>query len=178
MHTELATVPDFTLPLHSRQPGDCKRSLTNPEASRMQRSEDLKRLLETRIASYRDSARRPQMLSVWFYVLSLLPMLSLASIALIHPQVIKELSLAAVLAFCGLVLTITVWQFGAHYSRLAESNHQRARQLEDLLIYAAAIPEELWPAKEFLKLVLAGRQQGVTVLPSVSFDDDAAKESQ
>ena len=25
MHTELATVPDFTLQRHSRQPGDCKR---------------------------------------------------------------------------------------------------------------------------------------------------------
>jgi hypothetical protein len=25
MHTELATVPDFTLLRHSRQPGDCKR---------------------------------------------------------------------------------------------------------------------------------------------------------
>ena len=105
-------------------------------------------------------------------------MLSVASIAFIHPQVIKEISLAAVLAVCGLVLTITIWQFGAHYSRLAESNHQRARELEDLLMYTVAIPEESWPAKEFLKLVLAGRQQGVTALPSVSFDDDAAKESQ
>jgi hypothetical protein len=144
----------------------------------MQRSDDLKRLLETRIASYRDLARRPQLLGLWLYVLSLLPILSLASIALIYPQVIKEVSLASVLALCGLLLTITVWQFGAHYSRLAESNHQRARQLEDLLIYTVAIPEESWPAKEFLKLVLVGRQPGVTVLPSVSFDDDAAKEPQ
>ena len=76
------------------------------------------------------------------------------------------------------MLTITIWQFGGHFSRLAESDHQRARQLEDLLIYVAAIPEESWPAKEFLELVLAGRQQGVTVMPSVSFDEDAAKESQ
>jgi hypothetical protein len=144
----------------------------------MQRSDDLKRLLETRIASYRDSARRPQILGVSFYALSLLPVLSLVSIALVHPQVIKDLSVAAVLAFCGLVLTIIVWQLGAHYSRLAETNHQRARQLEDLLMYTVAIPEESWPAKEFLKVVLAGRQQGVTVLSSVPFDEDAAKESQ
>jgi hypothetical protein len=27
MHTELATVPDFTLQRHSRQPGDCGRYL-------------------------------------------------------------------------------------------------------------------------------------------------------
>ena len=42
MHTELATVPDFTLPRDSRQPGDCERYLAKETVS----EQILKRLQE------------------------------------------------------------------------------------------------------------------------------------
>jgi hypothetical protein len=140
--------------------------------SSTQRTVDVKQLLDARIASEKAAARGPGTASLALFSTSLAPPVALATCVFWIGVGQQTPWVAAVMTIGCLSLTFTIWQFGSRFAKQSEIARRRVRQLEDLQIYIVSVPENEWPAKELLKVVLTGRRQwfGST---AIDFSDSA-----
>jgi len=140
----------------------------------MNRATAMKDILEKRIASEVSQISRNRMLGLFFMSGALLPLAFLVPcVVWMFPTNASGWAIVAVAAGC-LTATLAIWNIGSHFTRLASSQSQRARQMEDLLLYFLSVPEEEWPAKEMLQVVITGRQPAFG--PSLDFAATRTKE--
>lgn len=124
----------------------------------MSRATAMKEILEKRIALQTSQVFRNQMLALFIKSVALLPLAFLVPCAIwMFPTNASGMAIIAVAAGC-LAATLVIWNIGWQFTNVASSRTQRAQQLEDLLLYFLSVPEEDWPAKEMLQIVVTGRQ--------------------
>jgi hypothetical protein len=133
----------------------------------MNRATAMKEILDKRIASEISQISKNRLLGLLFMSGALLPLGFLVPcVVWIFPTSESAWVIVAVAAGC-LSATLAIWNIGSYFTGLASSQTQRARQMEDLLLYFLSIPEEEWPAKEMLEVVITGRQPAFGPFTSV-----------
>ena len=124
----------------------------------MERAESVNRLLEKRIASECERAEHARFVGVAVMCCSILPLVCLVPCLIwIVPDDANPWTIVGVAAAC-LAISFAVWNIGAHFASSSASRARRSRQLEDLQLYLMSVPEDKWPAKDLLAVVITGRQ--------------------
>ena len=118
----------------------------------------MNRLLDMRIASEHAHAEQARFVGVSVMSCSILPLAFLVPCLIwIVPDDANPWTTVGVAAAC-LAISLAVWNIGAHFAKSSASRATRSRQLEDLQLYMMSVPEDKWPAKELLAVVISGRQ--------------------
>lgn len=124
----------------------------------MERAESVNQLLDKRIASESQHAEHARFVGVAVMCCSILPLTFLVPCLIwVVPDDANPWTTVGVAAAC-LAISFAVWNIGAHFAKSSASRARRSRQLEDLQLYLMSVPEDEWPAKELLAVVITGRQ--------------------